>query len=239
MNLRTPPLSLKTVSVFPALFKAQLPDTLNVLRQALPDWTAVHVTSNAPAGGRGSSPQEIRDELLKQLSPLAMLYDPIYTLSKPEIPPGTVCTLVPDRVRPTFASEYEHWKYVYYKEARTLLKEFFDRALGGMPEGPVGMADALVKGALRGQAVLEGWTGSVGVPGFKRTMEALLDPAGRVLFWDGAFGFEAKGETLLKTADLVLGLFGAKEDRLYFDAANFSWFAVFYPGGQMRVGVLG
>jgi hypothetical protein len=239
MILRTPPLSVKTVTVHPLLFKAQLPDTLRDLRQAIPEWTAVHVVSSAPPGGRGASPQEIQVDLLKELSPLAMPMDPIYTLSKPEIPPNTVCTLVPDRVRPSFAPEYEHWKYVYLKEARALLGELFNRALGGMPEGPVGPADALVKGALQGQSVLEGWTGSVGVPGFKRTMEAILDPAGRVMYWDSAFGFEGKGELVLRTADLVLGLFGSKEDRLYFDAANFSWFAVFYPGGQMRVGMLG
>ena len=37
-----------------------------------------------------------------------------------------------------------------------------------------------------------------------------------------------------KPADL-----SAYWDRLYFDATNFSWFAVFYPGGQMRIGMLG
>jgi hypothetical protein len=237
MIISTPPLSVKTVNVFPALFKAQLPDTLNAIRQVIPDWAAVHVTGLATA--KGPSKEEIRDELLKQLKPQAMLFDPILTLSVPQIPPNTLVTLVPDRVRPTFASEYEHWKFVYYKEARGLLKEFFNRALGGIPEGSVGMADALIKGKLRGQAVLEGWTGSVGVPSFKRTMEAILDPKGRVMFWDTSFGFEGSGETFLQTADFVLGLFGAKGDRLYFDATNFSWFAVFYPGGQMRIGMLG
>jgi hypothetical protein len=71
-----------------------------------------------------------------------------------------------------------------------------------------------------------------------RTMEAVLDPSSRVLFWDTPFGFEATGDTFPKTADLGPGLFGPKEDRLYFDATNFSWFAVFYPGGQMRVALL-
>jgi len=237
MIITTPALSIKTVSVFPALFKAQMPDTLNAIRQVIPDWTAVHVTGLAAP--LGPSKEEIRDELVKQLKPMAMLYDPILTLSVPALPPNTLATLVPDRVRPTFASEYEHWKFVYYKEARSLLKTFFDKALGGIPEGPVGMADALIKGNVKGQAVLEGWTGSVGAPSFKRTMEAILDPKGRVMFWDTSFGFEGTGETFLKTADFVLGLFGAKGDRLYFDATNFSWFAVFYPGGQMRIGMLG
>lgn len=239
MIINTPPLASKSVPVVPFLFKAQLPDTLNQIRQAIPDWTAVHVVSEASAIKRGPSPQEMQAELLAQLKPMAAPMDPIYALSKPEIPPGTLFTLVPDRVRPTFAPEYDLWKYVYYKEARGLLKEFLGRALGGMPEGRVGMADALTKGKIRGQVALEGWTGSVGVPGFKRTMEAILDPAARVLFWDTSFGFEATGETFLRTADMVLGLFGAKEDRLYFDAVNFSWFAVFYSGGQMRVGLLG
>jgi hypothetical protein len=38
---------------------------------------------------------------------------------------------------------------------------------------------------------------------------------------------------------MILGAFGAKGDRLYFDATAFTWFAVFYPGGQMRVCLLG
>jgi hypothetical protein len=237
MNINTPPLSTKTVGVVPLLFKAQLPDTLNVLRHAIPEWAAVHVTT--PPGGRGATPDEIRAELLAQLKPLAALYDPIYTLTTPGIPPGTVATLVPDRLRPSFAPEYEHWKYVYYAEARGLLKEFFDRALGGIPPGPMGVGDALLKGAIRGQIALEGWTGSIGVPSFKRTMEAILDPAGRVMFWDTAWGFEATGETVLRTADFVLGLFGSKEDRLYFDARDFAWFVVVQAGGTMRAGLLG
>lgn len=239
MMIQTPPLAVKNVTVFPALFKAQLPDTLNALRQAIPDWTAVHIVAQGGGPQRGPSKEEIRDELVAQLKPSAMVFDPIYTLSVMATPPNTITTLVPDRVRPSFASEYELWKFIYYRESRKLLQEFFERALGGIPEGPVGVADALVKGKLNGQAVLEGWTGSIGAPSFKRTMEAILDPKCRVMFWDGAFGFETTGTTFLATAELVLGLFGAKGDRLYFDATNFSWFVVFYPGGQMRVGLLG
>lgn len=237
MIINTPPLATKTVNVVPLLFKAQLPDTLNQIRQAIPDWTAVHVVADT-AIKRGATPQEIQAELLAQLKPTAALYDPIYTLSNPAVPPNTLFTLAPDRVRPTFAPEYDLWKYVYYADARELLGEFLDRALGGVPEGRVGIADALTKGKSRGPVALEGWTGSVGVPAFRRTMEAILEPGAPVFFWDTSFGFEATGETFIKTADLVLGLFGAKEDRLYFDAANFSWYAVFYPGGQMRIGLL-
>jgi hypothetical protein len=237
MMISTAPLAVKSVGIFPALFKAQLPDTLNAIRQMIPDWTAVHITGQL--GGRGSTKEEIQNELLTQLKPTAMLYDPIFTLSVPAIPPNTITTLVPDRVRPSFASEYELWKFVYYKESRKLLQDFFERALGGMPDGPIGLADALMKGQLNGQAVLEGWTGSIGAPGFKRTMEAMIDPKSRVMFWDGSFGFEATGQVFMATAELILGMFGAKADRLYFDATNFSWFVVFYPGGQMRVGLLG
>jgi hypothetical protein len=236
MIISTAALAVKTVNVFPALFKPQLPDTLNVIRQAIPDWTAVHVTGQL---GRGATKEEIQSTLLKELQPGAMLYDPIYTLQVPAIPPNTITTLVPDRVRPSFASEYELWKFIYYKESRKLLKEFFDRSLGGIPEGQVGVADSLMKGELKGQAVLEGWTGSIGAPSFKRTMEAMVDQKGRVMFWDGSFGFEATGQVFMATSELILGMFGAKSDRLYFDATNFSWFVVFYPGGQMRVGLLG
>jgi hypothetical protein len=237
MNISTPALAVKNVGVFPALFKAQLPDTLNAIRQVIPDWTAVHVTGQV--GGRGATKEEIQNELLNQLKPAAMLYDPIYTLQVEALPPNTITTIVPDRIRPSFASEYELWKFIYYKESRQLLKDFFDRALGGIPEGPIGMADALMKGKINGQAVLEGWTGSIGAPSFKRTMEAIIDPKHRVMFWDGSFGFEATGQVFMATAELVLGAFGAKADRLYFDASSFSWFVVFYPGGQMRVGLLG
>jgi hypothetical protein len=221
----------------PALFKAQLPDTLNVLRQTIPDWTAVHITGTP--GPRGPSKEEISNELVNQLKPTAALYDPIYQLSVPAIPPNTICTLVPDRVRPNFTSEYEHWKYIYYTEARKLLKEFFTRAMGGIPDGPIGMGDALMKGKVNGQTALEGWTGSIGLPGFTRTMEAMIDPKAKVMFWDTAFGFEGTGQVFLKTADMILGAFGVKADRLYFDATAFTWFAVFYPGGQMRVCMLG
>src|SRR5262245_14405741 len=185
MMISTAPLAVKTVNIFPALFKPQLPDTLNAIRQVIPDWTAVHVTGQL---GRGATQEEIQSTLLNELKPGAMLYDPIYTLQVPAIPPNTITTLVPDRVRPSFASEYELWKFIYYKESRQLLSEFFDRALGGIPDGPVGVADALVKGELQGQAVLEGWTGSIGAPSFKRTMEAVIDQKSRVMCWDGSFG---------------------------------------------------
>jgi hypothetical protein len=239
MNIKTPPLSIKTVNVFPALFRAQFPDTLNAIRMAIPDWVAVHVISEGPAGKRGATPAEMRDELLAQLKPVATLYDPIHSLTTPEIPPNTIATFVPDQVKPSFAPAYEGWKFVFQKEARARLKDLFDRALGGIPEGNQGVADALAKGKIRGQAVLEGFSGSVSVPGYKRTMEAMVDPQSRVMFWDGSFGFHASGEAFLRMGDFIMGMFGAKDDRLYFDAAEFSWFVVFGLDGQMRVGMLG
>ncbi len=240
MLIKTPPLSPRSVKVFPALFKAQLPDTLNVIRHAIPEWTAVHVVVEGAGPARNAPTKEqIRDELLAQLKPMAALLSPIHTLTTPEIPPNTVCTLVPDRVRPTFAPEYQGWKFIYQADARARLKDIFDRALGGIPEGTMGVADALVKGQIRGQAVLEGWNGSLVIPAFKRTIEALIDPAGKVLFWDTAFGFETTGEAFFAMSDLILQMPGAQTDRLYFDATNFSWFLAFYPGGEMRVGMLG
>jgi len=240
MIINTPPLSVKTVSVVPALFKAQLPDTVRTIRFAIPEWAAVHVTAAAGGAGRNAAtPQQIRDDLLGQLKPIAMLHTSVHQLSTPEIPPNTVATFVPDQVKPTFASEYQDWKFIFYKQARARLFEFFERATGGMPEGHVGVADALIKGEIRGQVGLEGWTGSIGAPSYRRTMDALVDPQGKVMFWDTAFGFEATGETFLRTTDMILGMFGTKQDRLYFDATAFSWFVAFYPDGQMRVGLLG
>lgn len=239
MNIKTPSLAVVNLKVHPALFKAQLPDTLNTIRQAIPGWSAVHVLADLPAAGkRGSSKEEMRDELVGSLKPLAMLYDPIYTLTTPGIPPNAVATLVPDRVKPPHVAQYEGWKYIYYQESRALLDAFYDRALGGMPDGPIGPAEALLKGKTRGQAVLEGWTGSIGIPAYKRTMEAVVDAAGPVMFWDGAFGFESTGEMFLKGSDFVLGMFGSKDDRLYFDAAGFSWYVAINAGGSMRIGLL-
>ena len=54
-----------------------------------------------------------------------------------------------------------------------------------------------------------------------------------------SFGFEGTGETFLRTSDMILGAFGVKADRLYFDSSAFTWFAVFYPGGEMKVMMLG
>ncbi len=239
MIFKTPSLSVKNVSVFGALFRAQMPDTLNAIRQAIPDWVAAHVVLEQGGPVRNMpTNDEIRDELLAQLRPLAMVYEPIYSLTSPEIPPNTAVTFVPDQLRPKYALDYQGWKYIYYPEARARLKRIFDRAILGIPEGNVGLADALAKGKINGQAVLEGWNWSVPVASYKRTMEALVDPAGKVMFWDSAFGYESTGDHFLKSSQLILGMLDSKNDRLYFDSDNLSWFLVIYPGGQLRVGML-
>ncbi len=239
MIFKTPPLSVKSVNVFGALFHAQKPDTLSAIRQAIPEWTAVHVVmEQAGPSRKAPSPDEIRDELLADLSPLAMVHDQTYTLTAPEIPPNTAATFVPDELKPKYALDYQGWKYVYYKEARARLKQIFDRAVLGIPEGNVGVADALTKPEINGQAVLEGWNWSLPLPSYKRTMEALVEPAGKVMFWDSAFGYESTGAHFLESSQSILGMLNPKHDRLYFDAENFSWFFVIYPGGQLRVGML-
>lgn len=237
MIIKTPALSTRTVPVFAALFRAQLPDTLQAIRQAIPEWAAVHVVMEGPPR-RSPTPEEMRDTLLAELEPEAMLYEPIYTLTTPEIPPNTVATFVPDRLRPKYALDYDGFRYLYYPLARARLKEFFDRALGGIPEGHVGMADALAKGKIAGQAVLEGWTWSLSLATYQRTMEGLVDPRATVVFWDSSFGYETTGEAFLKMSQSLLGMLDVKHDRLYYDAGG-SWFLVLYPGGQMRVGLLG
>lgn len=237
MIIKTPALSTRTVPVFPALFKAQLPDTLQAIRQAIPEWSAVHVVMEGPPR-RSPTPEEMRDTLLAEVEPVAMLYEPIYTLTTPEIPPNTVATFVPDRLRPKYAVDYDGFRYLHYPLARARLKELFDRALGGIPEGHVGMADALVKGKITGQAVLEGWTWSLPLATYQRTMEGLVDRRATVIFWDSSFGYETTGEAFLGMSQSLLGMLDARNDRLYFDADG-SWFLVLYPGGQMRVGLLG
>lgn len=238
MIIKTPALSVRTVPVFPALFKAQLPDTLKAIRQAIPEWSAVHVVAQPGPARNAPTTDQMRDELLAQLKPKADLYDPIWPLTTPEIPPGTVATFVPDEIRPSFATPYEGWKYVYYPEARGTLGQLFDVAVGGVPDGFVGMADALCKGTLNGQAVMEAWTGSLSIPSYQRTIEAMVDPKAKVGFWDTSFGYETSGEAFLKMSPSILQMLDVKNDRLYYDAEQYAWFVVFYPGGEMRVAML-
>ncbi len=238
MIIKTPPLSVKTVTVFPALFKAQLPDTLNAVRQAIPDWAAVHVVAQPGPARNAPTKEQMRDEILAALKPKVGLWDPIYALTTPEIPANTVATFAPDQLRPSFAPEYEGWKYVFYPEARARLKKLFDAAVGGIPEGFVGPAEALIKGKLNGQAVLEAWTGSMSIPSYERTVEAMVDPQAKVGFWDSSFGFETTGAGFLKMASSIIQMLDTKNDRLYFDAEQYSWFVVLYPGGEMRVAML-
>ena len=94
MIIKTPALAVKTVTVFPALFKAQLPDTLKAIRGAIPDWSAVHVVAQAGPGKNAPTKEQMRDELLAQLKPKADLYDPIWPLTTPEIPANAVATFV-------------------------------------------------------------------------------------------------------------------------------------------------
>ena len=238
MIIKTPPLSVKTVTVFPALFKAQLPDTIKAIRGAIPEWSAVHVVAQAGPARNAPTKEQMRDEMLAQLQPKAALYDPLWPLTTPEIPANTVATFVPDEIRPAFAPEYEGWKFVYYQEAREKLRMLFDVAVGGIPEGFVSASDALCKGKLNGQAVLEAWTGSMSIPSYERTVEAMVDPKGKVGFWDSSFGFETTGANFLKMAAGIIQMLDTKNDRLYFDAEQYSWFVAIYPGGEMRVAML-
>src|SRR5688500_17463009 len=129
MIIKTPALSVKTVTVFPALFKAQFPDTLKAIKSAIPDWAAVHVVAQQGPARNAPTKEQMRDELLAQLQPKAGLYDPLWPLSTPEIPANTVATFVPDEIRPSFATGYEGWKFVYYVEAREKLRMLLDVAI--------------------------------------------------------------------------------------------------------------
>jgi hypothetical protein len=86
--------------------------------------------------------------------------------------------------------------------------------------------------------VLEAWTGSLSIPSYERTVEAMIDPQGKVGFWDTSFGFETSGANFLKMSSSLIQMLNAKTDRVYFDADQYSWFVVFYPGGEMRVAML-
>ena len=71
MIINTPALAVRDVRVFPPLFEAQLTDTLRVLEDAIPKWTAVHVLSGG-SSKKGPSPEQIRDRLLKELQPMLL-----------------------------------------------------------------------------------------------------------------------------------------------------------------------
>ncbi len=239
MIIKTPPLSIKKVSVFAALFKAQLPDTISAIHHALPDWVAVHVMLEQAGTLRKTiTPEQMKDEILANLGEEAMVYDPIYRLTTPEIPPGTIGTFVPGKLRPKLAPQYQDFTYIYYPEARARLKRICEQAIGGEPAGLTSIASAFT-GKINGSAVMEGWGGSIGLPTLRRTLEGLVDPEGKVMFWDTAFGFETTGASFVKIVDRVLNMADSKDDRLYFDCENYAWFWVFHPGGQMRVGLLG
>jgi hypothetical protein len=239
MIIKPPPLSIKRVSVFAALFKAQLPDTLSAIRQALPDWVAVHVMLEQAGTLRKTiTPEQMKDEILANLGDEAMALDPIYRLTTPEIPPGTIGTFVPNQLRPKLAPQYQDFTYIMYPQARAHLKKICEQAIGGEPAGLTGIASAFT-GKINGSAVMEGWGGSIGLPTLRRTLEGMVEPGGKVMFWDTAFGFETTGSTFVKIIDRVLNMADSKDDRLYFDCDTYSWFVAFHPGGQMRVGLLG
>lgn len=238
MIVTTPPLSIKKLNVFAALFKAQFPDTLSALRAALKEWNAVHIiVDQAGALRRTISRDDMVKEILANVSPEATLLEPIYRLTTPEIPPNTIATIVPDALRPTLAPEYQGWRYIPYRETRARVRKILESAIGAEPEGRVGIAKAL-SGTLRGSAVLEGWGGSTALPTFKRTIEGVIADDSWIMLWDTSFGFECDPPEFLAHADQVLNMPDRREDRLYF-GSSYSWFAVFHPGGQMRVGLLG
>ncbi|MFM9469787.1 hypothetical protein ACKI1K_44280, partial [Streptomyces scabiei] len=85
---------------------------------------------------------------------------------------------------------------------------------------------------------MEAWTGSLSIPSYQRTIEAMVDPKGKVGFWDTSFGFATTGEAFLKMSPSILQMLDVKNDRLYYDAEQYAWFVVFYPGGEMRVAML-
>ena len=67
-------------------------------------------------GGRGSTNEEIQSELLNQLKPSAMLFDSIYTLQVPALPPNmssaiaaTISITIPMRGDPDDFRPYSIW----------------------------------------------------------------------------------------------------------------------------------
>ena len=49
---------------------------------------------------------------------------------------------------------------------------------------------------------------------------------------------ETSGANFLKMSPSIIQMLNVKTDRVYFDADQYTWFVVFYPGGEMRVAML-
>ena len=231
---RTPPLGIKVLEVYRALFRSQLPDTLKAVRENLREWRAVHVIlSETMTTRRDISSSEMREMLTKGIKPDGAPVEPGIALENDRVPGGTLVTIVPDALRPKNSTEYSGWDYLPYLELRRRLAAFVERTLGAAPTGS--LAQALLA-AGKGTPVYSGSGSQTSAPDFARALASVVSKEGKVTFFDSMFGFEAPAATFLQNAERIFNMPGRKSDMLYFED---TWYAIFHRRGELKVAKTG
>ena len=234
---RTPPLWIKVLEVYRALFRTQLAATLEAVRESLRDWRAVHVVLTETMTTRKDiTSSQMREMLTEGIKPDGAPLEPGIPLETDRVPGGTLITLVPDTIRPKIAPEYGGWTYLPYLELRRRLAAFVARALPAAPPQGASLAQSLM-GTSIGTTVLAGSASHTSAPDFAHTVRGLASREGRVTFFDSLFGFEAPAATFLEQSERLFNMPGRKTDMLFFDPQS-NWYAVFHRRGELRVAKL-
>ena len=227
---RTPPLGIKVLEVYRALFRTQLPDTLKAVRENLREWKAVHVVlSETLTTRRDISSSQMREALTTGIKPDGAPLEPGIAMESDRIPGGTLLTIVPDALKPKNATEYSGWTYLPYLELRRRANAFVQRTLGGPPMGS--LAQALLGGG-QGTTVYTGSGSQTSAPDFSRAVAGLAAKESPVTFFDSMFGFEAPVQVFLEQAERIFNMPGRRSDMLYFQDG---WYAVFHRRGELKV----
>lgn len=227
---RTPPLGIKVLEVYRALFRSQLPDTLKAMRENLREWKAVHVVlSETLTTRRDISSSQMREALTQGIRPDGAPLEPGIAMENDRVPGGTLVTIVPDALKPKNSTEYSGWDYLPYLELRRRLAAFVARTLVGPPPGS--LAQALLASG-KGTTVYSGSGSQTSAPDFARALASVVLKEGRVTFFDSLFGFDAPAATFVEQAERVFNMPGRKNDMLYFQD---SWYAIFHRRGELKV----
>ncbi|HZL72227.1 MAG TPA: hypothetical protein VFC86_07195 [Planctomycetota bacterium] len=229
---RTPPLGIKVLEVYRALFRSQLPDTLKAVRDNLQDWRAVHVVlSETMTTRKDISSSEMREMLTKGIRPDGAPLEPGIAMENDRVPGGTLVTLVPDALKPKNATEYGGWTYLPYLELRRRLAAFVERALPA-PPAPASSLAQLLFASPKGTPVYSGSGSQTSAPDFARAVAGLVNREAGVTFFDSLFGHEAPAAAFLEQAERLFNMPGRRSDMLFFQD---SWYAVFHRRGELKV----
>ena len=233
---RTPPLGIKVLEVYRALFRTQLSSTLESVRENLREWRAVHVLlSETLTTRRDISSKEMREALVAGIKPDGAPLEPGIALESDRVPGGTLITLVPDAIKPKNATEYGGWNYLAYLELRRRLASFVERSLAAPPAPGSSLAQALIASP-KGTSLYAGSSSQTSAPDFARAVAGLVNREGRVTFFDSLFGHEAPAATFIEQAERLFNMPGRRSDMLFFQD---TWYAVFHRRGELKVAKTG